>query len=390
MQHSRAQHDVAIVGAGLAGLATALALYKRDSTLRIAIVSPEFSAQDKALGFGSNQPAIASHPHFSKDHNLLSQWTSFCLPENDRVLNAAFECKPAIAPARGRWVLAQTSADATDLKARIEVFNAKVDGKFQAFWQANTGAFGAVWLPSAWAVAPLQLQGLWVQQLQEFGCVFLNGYAIQASWNQGVTVHYKTESGETSFSANKLVICSPASLHALIRSASRIVPIAECLPLVRWPGQSQLELSPERSALFGSTTVQEKSYAIALGNNDWLVRDELEIAAKPFRGERWHSPDRLPFLGLMFDGDAIAANAMGLVKNDVLPLPKLENVYLNTAHGTRGLLSGIAGASVVADMLSGINTPMPQALSNALNPNRYVRRALREHFANLQSNHDNQ
>jgi glycine/D-amino acid oxidase-like deaminating enzyme len=133
------------------------------------------------------------------------------------------------------------------------------------------------------------------------------------------------------------------------------------------------------------TTVQNESYAIPLGSNEWLVRDEQEAATNPFRGDRWHTPDRLPYLGPMFDTDLIAREAMQLWKNDLLALPAVQNVFINSAHGTRGLLSGIAGASLVADMLLGVNTSLPQTLAAALNPNRYIRRALREHFRHLQS-----
>jgi glycine/D-amino acid oxidase-like deaminating enzyme len=392
--------DIAVVGAGLAGLATALALYQRKPGSKVAVLSPGVTSPLANYGFGSNQPAIASHPHFSKDHNILSQWTSFCMPENDRLLSTTFEINPAIAVARGRWQIAQSTSHAIDVQIQMAVFNTHMSSKFHAHWHADVGSFGALWLPNAWAISPVQLQLTWMQLLKDQHCLFFDGYVTRlksenTNSENTITIDYLEDGVMRSISAEKAVLCSPSSLHGLLDSNELQLPnllnlpLEKCLPLVQWPGQSQVELSPERSTLFGITTVQSDSYAIALGDNQWLVRDEQETATVAFRGDRWHAPDRLPYLGSMFDIKAIASNALDFVKNDQLNLPTLANVVINSAHGTRGLLSGIAGASVAADMLLGANTSLSQTLSSALNPNRYIRRGLRQHFAHLQSNTGN-
>jgi glycine/D-amino acid oxidase-like deaminating enzyme len=377
--------DVAVVGAGLAGLATALALLEKQPRLRIAVLSPSEDEVSTKHGFGSNQPAIASHPHFSKDHNLLSQWTSYCLPENDRVLNAAVEVNPSIVIARGRWQLAKTPADAVDIRERIVVFNDNVAQKLHAYWHSDVGEFGALSLPSAWAISPLLLRTVWLEQLTKLGCEFIDGYAQKLAVDQQTSLQYKVGDVTKRIDAKNIVLCSPACLQNVLVNAFEGLNIQDCLPLVQWPGQSKIEVSVERSAMFGISTVQDESYAIALGDNEWLVRDEAQTAAIPFRGDRWHTPDRLPFLGPMFDTSFISANAKQFWKNDLLVLPSEKNVFINTAHGTRGLLSGIGGAAVVANMLLGLNTSLTQSLASAVNPDRYIRRALRQHFNNLQS-----
>jgi glycine/D-amino acid oxidase-like deaminating enzyme len=384
--------DVAIVGAGLAGLASALALYKRQPTLQIAVLSPGLASMNQAFGFGSNQPAIASHPHFSKDHNLLSQWTGFCVPENDRALVAACELNPSSVVARGRWQIAKSHKHALDLQAQINIFNLKMLSEFHAEWRPSTGDYGALWLPSAWAIAPTQLQATWLQMLKQFNCQFFDvrveGLRDESS-DRSISLCSGVGHHQLSIEAEKVILCSPSSLYDLLDRKLRALPMQLCIPLIQWPGQSQIEISPERSAAFGYTTVQNESYAIPLGGNDWLVRDELEAGRIAFRGDRWHTPDRLPYVGPMFDANAVAASAVRFWKNDQLSLPMLTNIFINSAHGTRGLLSGIAGASVVADMLLGVNTSLPQTLSNALNPARYIRRGLRQHFGNLQSSIEN-
>jgi tRNA 5-methylaminomethyl-2-thiouridine biosynthesis bifunctional protein len=377
--------DVCIIGAGIAGLASALALLERAPHLNIAVLSPQRQESAGSTRFGSNQPGIASHPHFSKDHNLLSQWTTFSLPYNDAALQKATQVDPSITLARGRWQVALSMLDAIDIQSRIVIFNDHVEPYFQAQWRADVGRFGALWLPSAWAISPVQLQLCWMTKLRVLNCTFLNGLATKIVPAQRVTIFYKTDAEPVAqLSAEKVLLCSPASTHALLGADSASLALSKSLPMVQWAGQSTLEKAPARATLFGRATVQNESYAIPMGNDEWLVRDEMEQATEAFRGDRWPTPDRLPYVGPMFDIEAIESSALRFAKNDLLPLPRSEHVYLNTGHGTRGLLSGIAGAAIVSEMLLGANTSLTPALANALNPNRYVRRALRSYFANLQ------
>jgi glycine/D-amino acid oxidase-like deaminating enzyme len=377
--------DICIVGAGIAGLASALALLDRDPYLSVAVLSPVGQKSVLSTKFGSNQPGIASHPHFSKDHNLLSQWTTFSLRYNDAALQKANLLDPSITLARGRWQVALSALDALDIQSRIAIFNEHVETYFQTQWRAEVGHFGALWLPSAWAISPLQLQQCWVAKLHSLNCVFLDGLATKIIDGNRITVMYKTSTEQADqLSTKKVLLCSPSSLHALLDSETVCLALPKSLPMVQWPGQSIIETAPARSMLFGRTTVQNESYAIPMSNNEWLVRDESEQATNAFRGDRWPTPDRLPYVGAMFNIEAIESTALRFAKNDLLPLPQCDHIYLNTGHGSRGLLSGIAGAAIASEMLLGANTSLTPALANALNPNRYVRRALRSHFGTLQ------
>jgi glycine/D-amino acid oxidase-like deaminating enzyme len=383
--------DVVVIGAGIAGLATALVLFERNPRLKIALISPGNVNADMEHSFGSNQPAIASHPHFSKDHNLLSQWTAFSLPHNEAALQKAFALNADVALARGRWQLAKTTSDALDIQARIAIFNAHVPKNFCTLWRPDIGPFGALWLESAWAVSPAVLQQVWIEILKSYDCCFLQAHATAIETGASSVIRYTDEPGNIGqVTATNAIICSPACLHSVVYTEGHLKPPNilrpdNSLPLIQWPGQSQRQHSAERTGTFGKTIVQNDSYAIPLGDQQWLVRDEPELALEPYRGNRWHTPDRLPYVGAMFDTNAIISDALRIARNDLLPLPSLRNLYLNTGHGTRGLLSGIAGATIVADLLLGANTSMPRTLAKALNPNRYVRRALRTYFANLQS-----
>ena len=56
----------------------------------------------------------------------------------------------------------------------------------------------------------------------------------------------------------------------------------------------------------------------------------------------------------------------------------LPNLYINTAHGSRGLTTAILGAELVCDFI--LNRPFCVAKSviNELNPNRFLIRKLKK------------
>lgn len=97
-------------------------------------------------------------------------------------------------------------------------------------------------------------------------------------------------------------------------------------------------------------------------------------------GIRSDSPDHLPVIGRL--GDAAAMQRvyakLALDKNYRLhdECPFLPNVWLNSAHGTRGLLSAPIGAEAVAADILGLPSPFSPTLSRALHPNRHIIRAI--------------
>jgi glycine/D-amino acid oxidase-like deaminating enzyme len=381
--------DVAIVGAGLSGLATALSLLKSSPTLRIAVIGPR-------ANFASNQPGIATHPNFSLDHNFLSQWTAYTLPLADDVLSNASAVNNSVCLARGRWQVAKDLNDAQRIQALSAVFNAHVPERFHGQWLDTKANFGALWMPSAWAVSPKDLRQVWEAELTHMQCQILDSRVTKFQLPNGphstVTLFLESSTSKpVGVSAKALVLCNPAGLHRALRFNESD---ACALPLVQWPGQSKLLQLPNLHALYGKSTVQTNNFSIPITNNDWLVRDEspqertehvdVENADRKFLGDRWHAPDRMPFLGRMFDLNKINTEPLQYLKYEKLPLPEIPNVYLNLAHGSRGLLGSIGGAQVITQLLLGTNTCLPEHLKLAVAPNRYVARHLREQ---LQSPH---
>lgn len=89
-------------------------------------------------------------------------------------------------------------------------------------------------------------------------------------------------------------------------------------------------------------------------------------------GFRAVAPDRLPLIGALADENAPAP------KNPQLAtLPRQEGLYGAFAYGSRGLLWAGLGAELIASLVEGDPLPLEGPLADALDPARFVLRALR-------------
>jgi tRNA 5-methylaminomethyl-2-thiouridine biosynthesis bifunctional protein len=113
-------------------------------------------------------------------------------------------------------------------------------------------------------------------------------------------------------------------------------------------------------------------------------RDELQSfdtgALKGRVGFRCASPDYLPTVGPAPDADqflndfgALRKNAKHLIERRGSYLPGL---YLNAAHGSRGLTSTPIAAELLASMICQEPLPFSRTLSRALSPARFIIRDL--------------
>lgn len=89
-------------------------------------------------------------------------------------------------------------------------------------------------------------------------------------------------------------------------------------------------------------------------------------------GFRAVAPDRLPLIG------ALAAEDVAAPKNPHLAtLPRSDGLYGAFAFGSRGLLWAGLGAELLASLLEGEPLPLEARLADALDPGRFLLRALR-------------
>ena len=95
---------------------------------------------------------------------------------------------------------------------------------------------------------------------------------------------------------------------------------------------------------------------------------------------RCTSPDYLPIIGPLAAAEAFA-EAYAVLGRDArqvpqTPCPWLEGLYVNTAHGSRGMISAPLSGELLAAWIDGGPLPLPRAIAEACHPNRFLLRKL--------------
>lgn len=97
-------------------------------------------------------------------------------------------------------------------------------------------------------------------------------------------------------------------------------------------------------------------------------------------GLRCTAPDYLPLLGPVLEPDHFLAQYAVLGKDasqqPAGPPPWQQGLYVNTAHGSRGLISAPLSGELIAAWLNDEPLPLPRDLSEAVHPSRFLLRQL--------------
>lgn len=95
---------------------------------------------------------------------------------------------------------------------------------------------------------------------------------------------------------------------------------------------------------------------------------------------RCTSPDYLPIVGPLADRPVFADTYAVLAKDarqvPALPCPWLDGLYINSGHGSRGLITTPLAAELLAAWLDNEPLPVPRSVAEACHPNRFVLRTL--------------
>ncbi|QXH55450.1 bifunctional tRNA (5-methylaminomethyl-2-thiouridine)(34)-methyltransferase MnmD/FAD-dependent 5-carboxymethylaminomethyl-2-thiouridine(34) oxidoreductase MnmC [Pseudomonas maumuensis] len=95
---------------------------------------------------------------------------------------------------------------------------------------------------------------------------------------------------------------------------------------------------------------------------------------------RCTSPDYLPIVGPLADVEAFN-QAYAMLGKDARqvpdsPCPWLEGLYVNSGHGSRGLITAPLSGELIAAWASGEPLPLPRSVAEACHPNRFALRRL--------------
>ncbi|MBC3374718.1 bifunctional tRNA (5-methylaminomethyl-2-thiouridine)(34)-methyltransferase MnmD/FAD-dependent 5-carboxymethylaminomethyl-2-thiouridine(34) oxidoreductase MnmC [Pseudomonas sp. SWRI92] len=95
---------------------------------------------------------------------------------------------------------------------------------------------------------------------------------------------------------------------------------------------------------------------------------------------RCTSPDYLPIVGPLADLGAFTETYCALAKDARQvpdhPCPWLDGLYVNSGHGSRGLVSAPLSGELIAAWLDNEPLPLPRSVAEACHPNRFALRAL--------------
>lgn len=95
---------------------------------------------------------------------------------------------------------------------------------------------------------------------------------------------------------------------------------------------------------------------------------------------RCTSPDYLPIVGPLADKEAFTGTYAALAKDarqtPNMPCPWLTGLYINSGHGSRGLITAPLCAELLAAWIDNEPLPVPRSVAEACHPNRFMLREL--------------
>ncbi|UCJ15204.1 bifunctional tRNA (5-methylaminomethyl-2-thiouridine)(34)-methyltransferase MnmD/FAD-dependent 5-carboxymethylaminomethyl-2-thiouridine(34) oxidoreductase MnmC [Pseudomonas sp. MM211] len=390
-----------VIGAGLAGCATAASLSARGWQVEVlerhAAIAQEASGNPQGvlyLKLSAHGTALSRLivDGFGYTRRLLESLHKGQDWDNCGVLQLAFDDREAqrqakLAAAFPETLLTQVSRDEAERQAGIGL------------------ASGGLFYPDAGWVHPPALCQLLIDHPNVSLHVFQHALQLKR-----VNGEWQAWSGEQMIaSAAVVVLCGAADITHFEQTAQ--------LPLKRIRGQiSRLPASPASTML--RTVVCAEGYVAPVrhgehtlgasfnfdsddltpssaehaSNLDLLREISSDLAERlqvdtlepdTLQGRaafRCTSPDYLPIVGPLADASAFA-EAYAVLARDARqvpqpPCPWHEGLYINSGHGSRGLITAPLSGELIAAWLNDEPLPVPQDVAEACHPNRFMLRQL--------------
>ncbi|WP_085626324.1 MULTISPECIES: bifunctional tRNA (5-methylaminomethyl-2-thiouridine)(34)-methyltransferase MnmD/FAD-dependent 5-carboxymethylaminomethyl-2-thiouridine(34) oxidoreductase MnmC [unclassified Pseudomonas] len=393
--------EALVVGAGLAGSTTAASLARRGWQVTV------LERHDAPAREASGNPQGVLYLKLSAHGTALSQMILAGFGYTRRQLQRL---------QRGRdWDacgVLQLAFDSKEAERQGKLAAAFEHGLLHSLERAEAEAIAGVALPAGGLFYP---EGGWVhppalcqQQLQHPG--------IRLVTHQEVLELRKVDRQWQAWAGERLLASAPVVVLAGAADVQRFEPCAQ-LPLKRIRGQiTRLPATASSRALrtvvcaegyvappradehtlgasfdFHSTDLAP-TVAEHQGNLALLDEISLDLARRLGTAEldpgqlqgraafRCTSPDYLPIVGPVADAQAFA-EAYAVLGRDARQVPDvacpwLDGLYVNSGHGSRGLITAPLSGELVAAWVCGEPLPLPRAVAEACHPNRFALRRL--------------
>lgn len=383
-----------IVGAGLAGCAGAFALARRGWRVLLVEAGEGVACAASAL------PAGLLHPLASADHNLAS-----------RIVQAGFLWARSelagLAPAgAGVWSdcgVFQQSQDEQDALLQERWLarlapppgHARAIGPDEALAQIGVRprrgglwfATGAVVSPRAWCAAMLGQSGGAVRLAPGVRVQSIDGGRVRCADGTVFEAEHVVLAGATGIGALAgaarlelrpvrgrvtLLRGAPAGMRAGLCGDGYLVP-----PLLgpSFVGATfEDPLTPGAGPFLSGAEADRQN----LARLESLVEGPTgATVAGAFQGERCVSRDRLPLVGAIADEAGAWQDREALRGSHPADLPRRKGLWCLGGLGTRGLALASLSGELLASMLEGEPWPIEKSAGEALDPARFLLRALR-------------
>lgn len=172
-----------------------------------------------------------------------------------------------------------------------------------------------------------------------------------------------------------LLPATPASskLSSVLCTEGYVSPARDghhCLGATFAPGADSLETDPA-DHVENLAMLQQLSPALY----QLLEAGKLDISQLQGRAAlRCASPDYLPLAGMLLDAGQMARHLLGS-RPDTSSLPWHAGLYVNTGHGSKGLVSAPLCGEIIAAALGHEPFPADAGLLRSLDPNRFMLRS---------------
>ncbi|WP_236193735.1 bifunctional tRNA (5-methylaminomethyl-2-thiouridine)(34)-methyltransferase MnmD/FAD-dependent 5-carboxymethylaminomethyl-2-thiouridine(34) oxidoreductase MnmC, partial [Pseudomonas faucium] len=390
-----------VIGAGLAGSATAASLARRG--WQVTVLERHAAPAQEASG----NPQGVLYLKLSAHGTALSQMILSGFGYTRRQLERL--------PKGQDWDacgVLQLAFDSKEAERQAKLAEAFDSGLLRTLERAEAEAIAGVVLPAGGLFYP---QGGWVHppalcqaQLQHPN--------IQVRLHQDVVELRKVDGLWQAWEGEQLLASAPLVVLAGAADVRRFEPCA-ALPLKRIRGQiTRLPATAASRAL--RTVVCAEGYVapprgdehtlgasfdfhsddltptVAEHQGNLAMLDEISLdlaerlgtaslAPEQLQGRaafRCTSPDYLPIVGPLADAGAFAEAYAALAKDarqvPEVPCPWLEGLYVNSGHGSRGLITAPLAGELIAAWASAEPLPLPRAVAEACHPNRFALRKL--------------
>ncbi|MFL6607525.1 MAG: FAD-dependent 5-carboxymethylaminomethyl-2-thiouridine(34) oxidoreductase MnmC, partial [Pseudomonas sp.] len=138
------------------------------------------------------------------------------------------------------------------------------------------------------------------------------------------------------------------------------------------------DLTPTAAEHAGNLQMLEEISVDLVDRLDARALDPAQLEGRA--AFRCTSPDYLPIVGPLADHSAFIEAYSALAKDarqvPDTPCPWLDGLYVNSGHGSRGLITAPLSGELIAAWLENEPLPLPRSVAEACHPNRFALRAV--------------